>query len=203
MKLNHLFAIACLATSPGCADEPAHEHGDPPPVDPSITRLEVHATARSSGDSFTFVWQANEPLAPVPMFLPDSSDHNHHHAERYEVAVRVFSDSVDINSDIHSQGQENQLIFTGGAVNGPATGDQDATLLRHTYRDVDALGDPIGLENRFFTQALGQSSLAITWLTFDEDHPKTPTVADDIATLGVDAFSERIRLQANFNVEIE
>lgn len=67
----------------------------------------------------------------------------------------------DITAEVDAEDDEHQVFVFGGAVEGPATGDNAAHVLTHTYVDADADGLPVGLVSRVIATSTGSGDFKV------------------------------------------
>lgn len=206
-SLRWLLAAALALTA--CTPEE-----EPPPDDSSsglITTLSLVFTPSDGGDDLEFVWTDPEgdgdpEVDEIP--LPDGSSHDHHHEQEYELRVDLWNDledpALDVRDEIEDAPEGYQLFFSGTAVDGPATDENDDAILLHEYADEDDDGFPVGLESEVATLAWGDGDLTVTVARFSDDGVvKEEGLAEDVARDGFDIIDDAIVLQVTFDVTVE
>jgi hypothetical protein len=117
---------------------------------------------------------------------------------------RLETPAEDITIEISDESDEHQILFTGTAVNGPAS-DEPAAPLAHTYDDEDVNGLPIGLENTFVaTAGTGQLTVTLRHLPpINDVASKDASVADDVKAGGISAAPGATDASVTYPVTVE
>ncbi len=201
-----------LLLSGGCADVD-HDHDDHDHDHGAVTTLVLLFTPTDGGETLEFTW-ADPDAAADPevddILLPDASDHNHHDAQTYDLAVEVYNELEDpvedVTPEIADQADQHQFFFTGSAVEGPATGANGDAIIQHDYADADSDGLPLGMDNSITTLDWGSGELVVTLrhLPLEDGEPvKVDGLAEDVASDGFSAIGGDNDIQVTFPITVE
>lgn len=200
MTVRTLVPILLLAAA-ACADtEHPDEHND----NEIITTVELTFRPDAGGDALVFTWaDAENTGTPVidPVSLPAGT--------AFALGVR-FLDALssppdDITEEIEEEDTQHQVFFTGTGVEGPA-GAGATPVLTHAYADEDALGQPLGLENRIDTLTAGTGTLIVTLQHLppvDGVPVKDDGLAAEVASGGLGALPGDADASVTFQVEVK
>ena len=196
----------------GCSDvhdhdhDHDHNHGVP-------TTLDLTFTGDTLAEPLTFRWTDPEnDGSPIidPIVLPDASDTEEHASQSYTMTVRIYADlegeTEELTPEIAQDAAFHQMLFTGDAVSGPATGDNPDALISQAYDDEDEAGLPLGLTNTIETLTLGEGSLDVMLRHLPPENDvavKTADLADIVATDGMEAIGGDVDIQVSFPIVIE
>jgi len=201
MTSRSLFlSLAGMLLLVGCGDVDDHDHDHDHEV---ITTVTLTFTAQDSGDVVEATWaDPEDDGSPVidSIELLDSED--------YDLSVSFLNEleepAEDLTAEIEGEGEEHQLFFLGSAVSGPA-GTGSAAVVTHAYDDVDADGNPVGLENTITTDAAGSGVMTVVLrhLPFEDGSSvKTATLAEDVAAGGLAALPGASDVEVDFDLEV-
>ena len=128
----------------------------------------------------------------------------------YAVSVEVWNEleetPEEVTPELLDEDDEHQTFFTGSAVEGPATGANEAALVTHAYADSDRNGLPIGLENEISAVATGTGELIFTLrhMPPENDSPvKVEGLAADVAEGGFEAIGGANDIQVTYSLSVE
>lgn len=212
-RTRHLLTLALLFTV-ACDDTKDDDHSDHEDhSDGQTTSLVLNLTPVNGDETLSFSWSDPEGDGdPVvdDILLPDGSDHSHHDTQRYTLDIELWNEQEDPVEDVALEiaelATEYQFFFTGSAVEGPATGNNDDAIIEHEYADSDDDGLPLGLSNNIKTLAWGAGELTVTLrhLPPEGDEPvKTDDLVDAVASDGFSAIGGDDDIQVTFNIEVE
>jgi len=195
-----LISIGLLAA--GCSDVKNPTEGNDNEV---ITTVVLSFTPQQGGDTLDFQWADPEnDGSPVidPIVLLDSED--------YDLSVSFLDELAnpvdDITVEVNAESDQHQVLFTGSAVESPATGDNPDAVITQAYDDVDANGFPVGLSDTVVTDAVGTGTLTVTLrhLPLQDGSPvKTGTLAEDVAADGFGAIPGSTDTQVDFELTVQ
>jgi hypothetical protein len=117
---------------------------------------------------------------------------------------RLEDPPEDITAEIEDESDAHLILFTGSAVNGPAS-NQPSAPLTQSYADMDANGLPIGLESQIVAAA-GTGTLTVTLRHMPEVNGaavKTADVLDTAKTSGIGAIGGSTDAMVNFMVTVQ
>jgi hypothetical protein len=154
------FAAALLvpAALVGCLDVENPDEGEN--EEEVITRVVLTFTPEGGGDAVVAAFadpenDGNPTIDPITL----------ENGTTYTLALTFenqLADPVeDITAEVAEEDDEHQVFVYGSAVEGPATGDNDAALVTHAYADEDEGGLPIGLENTIVATATGNGDFKV------------------------------------------
>ena len=128
--------------------------------------------------------------------------------ETYDLSIAIWNELEDpaeeVTPEILEEALEHQMFVYGSAVDGPASDSADAVVL-HDYVDMDADGNPLGLENTITTieSGTGVFSLLLRHMPYqDGNSVKTSTLADDFLASGESALPGASDFAINFDLEV-
>jgi hypothetical protein len=156
MRLRAKVSALCLVALVACDDG-----ANPPDPQEVITTVTLSFTPAGGGAAVTASFQdldgdGGDPPVVDPLNLVTGTT--------YTATVQFLNEleatPEDITVEVADESDEHQVLFTGTAVNGPAS-DQPGAPLTHTYADTDANGLPIGLAN-MFVAATGTGTMTVT-----------------------------------------
>lgn len=170
-----------------------------------ITTVALTFTPRAGGAALDFRWADPEnDGSPVidAIVLPDADD--------YDVTVSFLNEleepAEDITVEVSAESDVHQVLFTGTAVQGPATGANAAAVVEHEYADTDENGFPVGLSNTLSTLAPGAGTFVVTLRHLPPESDaavKTATIAEDVAAGGFDAIPGSTDAEVTFDLTVE
>jgi hypothetical protein len=126
-----------------------------------ITTVQLLLEPTDGTDATTFTWADPEnDGAPVidDLVLADATDY----VLRVSFLNELEDPAEDITAEVEDESDQHQVFFTGSAVQGPATGTNPDAVVEHAYGDLDANGNPIGLDNTLVTLGTGSGQLTVT-----------------------------------------
>lgn len=178
-----------------------------------FTTVELGFAPADGGDALVFAWSDPEVDGdPVvdEILLPDASDGAEHAPAQYTLSIRILNAAEDpahdITPEIADEADEHQIFLTGDAVEGPATGANEAALIEHAYADADANGLPLGLTNTITTLDLGSGELIVTLRHMppeDGQDVKTADAAAAVAEGGFAAIGGDNDVQVSFTLSVD
>jgi len=196
-----LLLLAACADVEG--DDHDHDHHDH--EHEVMTTISLTFTSQTDGSAFEAVWADPEnDGSPVvdDIFLLDG--------DAYDVSMGILNEledpAEDVTPEITDESEEHQFFFTGSAVEGPATGANDAAVVAHAYADLDENGLPIGLSNTFTTLAIGAGELTVTLRHMPPESDqavKVEGLAETVAEGGFGAIGGANDIEVTFNLEVE
>jgi hypothetical protein len=188
--------VALLAA---CGSDPGLP--DPPEV---VTTVTLTFTRTGGGAPIVFV--ADDPDGEGPE-LP-VADPVRLARGQYTLDItfenRLETPAVNITDEVVREATHHQVFLVGSAVGGPASQNPSAAL-GHTYADMDANGDPIGLSNTIAANGGAGSMIVILrhLPPIDGMPAKTPDIADQARAGGVSAIAGENDVNLTFNVAVQ
>lgn len=194
--------IALLTLLAACDD--VKDPGDENPEE-VITTVVLDFTPVSGGEPRSFSWADPENDGSPTIDAITLSD-----AEDYTLSVSFLNEledpAEDITLEVGEESDQHQVFFTGAAVESPATGDNPSAVISQVYDDVDDNGFPVGLESSVGTLMAGSGALTLTLRHLPPENDvavKTGTLADDVASGGVEALPGETDVSVEFDVTVE
>jgi hypothetical protein len=196
-----LGLAACSdTTTPGEEDKHDHDH------DHGVTTsVELSFLPVSGGETATFAWSDPEgDGSPVidTIELDAGVD--------YTMTVALWNEledpAEDVTGEIREDAEAHQFFVFGDAVEGPATGENSAALVVHSYADQDANGLPIGLSNDLSAVAAGSGTLSLALRHMPPESGsdvKTAEAAEIVATDGFGALGGDTDVLVDFPIEVQ
>lgn len=199
LALVALGLAACSdTTSPGDDDKHDHDHG-------VTTSVELSFLPVAGGESTTFAWSDPEgDGSPVidTVELEAGVD--------YTMTVALWNEledpAEDVTGEIREDAEAHQFFVFGDSVEGPATGDNSAALVVHSYADQDANGLPIGLSNDLSAVMAGAGTLSLALRHMPPESGsdvKTAEAAEIVATEGFGALGGDTDVLVDFPIEVQ
>ncbi len=193
--------LAFLLLSPACTDvEQPHEEN----AEELITTVQLDFVD-GAGATSTFTWSDPEADgSPVidDVRLPAGG--------AWTLSISFLNaleePAEDVTVEVEAEAEQHQVFLTGGAVEGPATGENPDAVIEHTYADEDENGFPVGLENSIVARSAGSGTLEITLrhLPPQNGSPvKTATLAEDAASGGLAGLPGEPDANVEFAVTVE
>lgn len=152
-----------------------------------VTTVELLLEPTDGTDPVTFRWADPEnDGAPVidDVLLSDATDYVLHVSFLNELE----DPPEDITAEVADESDQHQVFFTGSAVRGPATGAAPDAVVEHAYGDLDADGNPIGLDNTLATLGVGSGELTVTLRHLPPEGGADVKVAGLAETVAIDGF---------------
>ncbi|MDX2092201.1 MAG: hypothetical protein SFX73_30325 [Kofleriaceae bacterium] len=204
MRMSHRFVsfalLGTLANVAACGDD-GHDHDNEEEV---ITTVALNFAPSGGGAAITAEFDD-----------PDGDGGQAGTADPISLAAGTYTLTVrfenrledppeDITAEIEDESDQHLILYTGSAVNGPAS-NQPSAPLTQSYADMDANGIPIGLENQIVAAA-GTGTLTVTLRHMPEVNGtavKTATVLDTAKASGIGAIGGSTDVMVNFMVSVQ
>lgn len=170
-----------------------------------ITTVTLAFEPTDGSGALTFSWTDPEnDGSPVidGITLADATDY----ALRVSFLNELEDPPEDITTEVADESDQHQVFFTGSAVEGPATGDNASAVVSHAYGDLDANGNPIGLDNTIATLAPGSGELTVTLRHLPPEGGeavKVAGLAEAVAADGFDAIGGDDDANVTFPLTVE
>jgi hypothetical protein len=199
---RHIIPLVAIA---GCSDvekeDHHHDHNHGLPTTAILTFVSDDGT-----EELTFRWSQpdshDDPMVETVELREADGGYTMH----VQILNEAEDPAIDITPEIAQFAAEHQLFFTGDAVSGPATGENEGAVIEHAYADEDEDGLPIGLENSIAVIASGTGTLDVMLrhMPSENGRPvKVEGVAELVAEEGFSAVGGDIDLSVSFPVVVE
>ena len=187
--LGVLFALALLSSCKKDDDEPA----DPPIPNEAevITTLILTLTPDGGGDVKTFYWQdLDGDGGDEPIIIPDTLAINTVYTGAVQLLNELENPAEDITEEVQSEeeDEEHQFFYFTTVAN---------LTIAYDPMDVDANGNPVGVDTQFTTGDAASGTLTVT-LRHEPDKEGAGVSGGDITNAGGETD-----IEVEFEVDVE